>query len=113
MAERPFGTRLVFCAHLAADRSAEETELQILRPQDGASGNAGQHPGPDLDAGNRFVAILAVAQSHRQVANLRDPPTVILPVEFDRKTHAHGRTVARVKYRYRAAACTRPAPVGR
>jgi hypothetical protein len=31
-----------------------------------------------LDAGNGFVAILAIAQSPRQVANLPDPPTAIL-----------------------------------
>jgi len=57
-----------------------------------------------LDAGNGFVAILAVAQSPRQVANLLDPPTVILAVEFDRDTCAHGRTVARVEYRSRTMA---------
>ena len=62
-----------------------------------------------LDAGNGFVAILAIARSPRQVANLRDPPTVILVVEFDRKTHAHGRTVTGAEYRCRTTACTRPA----
>jgi hypothetical protein len=50
-----------------------------------------------LDAGDGLVTSGAVAKRTGQVANLGNPPAVVLAAEFDREAHAHAGNVARLE----------------